>query len=58
MTAKLPKILLSVEQSEHLAGRTSDVAEELVEQTSDVAEELGESASDGEQFERKSRKIV
>ena len=69
MTGKLPKICLSVEQSEHLVEktsnvaeelveRTSDVAEELVEWTSDVAEELDESTPDGNSLKENRGKIV
>ena len=55
--SKLPKICLSVEQSEHLVEKTSNVAEELVERTFDVAEELDESTPDGNSLNEKSREI-
>ena len=58
MTGKLPKICLSVEQSEHLVEKTSDVAEELVERTSDVVEELDESTPDGNSLKENHGKIV
>ena len=58
MTGKLPKICLSVEQSEHLVEQTSNIVEELVERTSDVAEELDESTPDGNSLKENHGKIV